>query len=148
MKLVYRQVDDADPEVKRTLTRLQKTCLPYDSLYFPPDGVWWIVSDGDTPVAFACVTPSQQDSEGVYLGRSGVLHEYRGHGIQRELIRRRCRWAKTHGFKHAYSDTTDNPPSANNLIKTGFLQHRPKVLYSFARAQYWKKVLCRIKIRR
>lgn len=147
MKLVYRQVDDANPEVKRTLQRLQKACLPYDTVYFPPDGVWWLVYDKTEPVAFGCVTPSQQDPEGAYLGRSGVLPSHRGHGIQRELIRKRCRWAKSHGYKHAYSDTTDNNPSANNMIKSGFLLHTPKVLYSFARALYWKKTLCRIKTR-
>ena len=147
MKLVYRQVDGADPEVKRTLLRLQKTCLPYDNVYSPSNGTWWLVYDKDEPVAFACVAPSQQDPEGVYLGRSGVIPAYRGHGIQKELIRRRCRWAVTHGYKHAYSDTTDNIPSANNMIKSGFLLNTPKVLYSFARALYWKKTLCHIKTR-
>jgi GNAT superfamily N-acetyltransferase len=140
-KIVYVQVDPNDPATKRRLTVLQKSCLPYDKLYFPDNGVWWMALHKSMPIGFGCVSPSQQLSDGVYLGRCGVVNSFRGLGIQRQMIRLRVQWAKRHGYKWAVTDTTDNIPSANNLISCGFRLYTPAVLYSFARALYWKKKL-------
>jgi GNAT superfamily N-acetyltransferase len=141
MKVVCTQVDPSDLDVKEQLVELQRACLPHDTLYFPDQGVWWLAYHRRTPVAFACLCPSEQTPQGVYLGRCGVTHAARGKGVQRKLIRVRLAWAKRHGYKWAVSDTTDNVPSANNLIACGFRLYTPKVLYSFARALYWRKRL-------
>jgi GNAT superfamily N-acetyltransferase len=141
MKITYGQVDPSDPGVKRQLKVLQKACLPADDLYFPEDGVWWMAHHRITPIGFSCLSPSQQMEDGIYLGRCGVLSAYRGYGIQRQMIRLRVQWARRHGYRWAVSDTTDNIPSANNLISCGFRLYTPKVLYSFARALYWRKKL-------
>ena len=141
MKIIYRQIDASEPENKQLLKVMQKACLPADSLYFPEDGVWWVAYRKDTPVGFSCLSPSQQLEDGIYLGRCGVLKAYRGYGIQRQMIRLRIQWARRHGYKWAVSDTTDNIPSANNLISCGFRLYTPKITYSFARALYWRKRL-------
>jgi GNAT superfamily N-acetyltransferase len=141
MKVVCTQVDPSDPETKETLVALQRACLPHDTLYFPDQGVWWLAYHRHTPVAFACLSPSQQIPLGIYLGRCGVTPAARGKGVQRKLIRVRLAWAKRHGYKWAVSDTTDNVPSANNLIACGFKTYEPTVRYSFARAVYWRKRL-------
>lgn len=141
MKVICEKVDPSNPEVEETLIELQRACLPHDALYFPEEGVWWIAYYRRTPVAFACLVPSQQIPDGVYLSRSGVTPLARGGGIQRRLIRVRLTWAKRQGYNWAVSDTTDNEPSANNLITCGFKLYTPPVPYSFARALYWKKKL-------
>jgi GNAT superfamily N-acetyltransferase len=141
MKVVCTQVDPSDPDVKEQLVELQRACLPHDTLYFPDQGVWWLAYHRHTPIAFACLCPSQQIPLGIYLGRCGVTPAARGKGVQRKLIRVRLAWAKRHGYKWAVSDTTDNVPSANNLIACGFKTYEPTVRYSFARAVYWKKRL-------
>ena len=141
MRIVYQQVSLKDRGVKRRLTVLQTSCLPDDKPYFPEDGVWWAAYHQIAPIGFACVSPSKQLLDGVYLGRCGVLPAYRGHGVQRQMIRLRVAWARRHGYKWAVSDTTDNIPSANNLISCGFRLYVPKIQYSFVRTLYWKKRL-------
>ena len=141
MKVVCEKVDPSDPEVEETLVELQRACLPHDALYFPEEGVWWIAYHRRTPVGFACLAPSQQIPDGVYLGRCGVVPLARGGGIQRRLVRARLAWAKRQGYRWAVSDTTDNEPSANNLISCGFKLYTPPIPYSFSRALYWKKKL-------
>lgn len=141
MKVVCEKVDPSDPEVEETLVELQRACLPHDALYFPEEGVWWVALHRARPVAFACLSPSQQIPDGIYLSRCGVLPAARGNGIQRRLIRARLAWAKRQGYKWAVSDTTDNVPSANSLIACGFRLYEPAVPYSYARALYWKKRL-------
>ena len=141
MGIVYQQVSLGDRGIKRRLMVLQKACLPDDKLYLPDDGVWWMAYRQKTPVGFSCATPSKQLVDGVYLGRCGVLPAYRGRGIQRQMIRLRVAWAKRHGYNWAVSDTTDNIPSANNLISCGFRLYVPEVQYSFVRTLYWRKKL-------
>jgi GNAT superfamily N-acetyltransferase len=141
MKITYRQIDASEPGNKQLLKVMQKACLPADSLYFPEDGVWWVAYHKNVAVGFSCLSPSQQMEDGIYLGRCGVVKAYRGRGIQRQMIRWRVQWAKRYGYKWAVSDTTDNIPSANNLISCGFRLYTPKVTYSFARALYWRKRL-------
>ena len=141
MKVICKKVDPSDPGIEETLIELQRACLPHDALYFPDEGVWWIAYHRRTPVAFACLVPSQQIADAVYLSRSGVTPLARGGGIQRRLIRVRLAWAKKQGYNWAVSDTTDNGPSANNLISCGFRLYDPPNPYSFARALYWKRKL-------
>jgi GNAT superfamily N-acetyltransferase len=97
----------------------------------------------DNTIALSSAGPSLRElmEDGIYLGRCGVLSAYRGYGIQRQMIRLRVQWARRHGYRWAVSDTTDNIPSANNLISCGFRLYTPKITYSFARALYWRKKL-------
>lgn len=141
MRFIYQQVDASLVDIREDLEQLQRDALPADSLYFPEDATWWIAYHRHHPVAFACLCPSQQGPDGVYLGRCGVLPAFRGFGVQRRLIRLRLAWAKRQGYKWAVSDTTDNVPSANNLIACGFRLYTPAIPYSFARALYWVKRL-------
>jgi GNAT superfamily N-acetyltransferase len=141
MKVVCRKVDPSDPGSKELLIELQKNCLPHDALYSPDGGHWWIAYHRDTPVGFAALAPSLQTPNAVYLGRCGIVRAARGHNLQQRLIKVRLAWAKRQGYEWAVSDTTDNVPSANNLIACGFKTYEPAVRYSFARAVYWKRKL-------
>ena len=81
------------------------------------------------------------------LGRAGVMPDYRGNGLHRRMISIRTRWAKKQGYATVVSDTTDNLPSANNLMTCGFRLYIPKIIYGPSRALYWKLDLCHSKTR-
>jgi GNAT superfamily N-acetyltransferase len=104
--------------------------------------VWWIVYDGKKPVAYAGASYLKEKNR-VYLCRVGVLDEYRGLGLQKELIKKRLQWAKTCGADAAVTYTDgDNIYSSNNLIKSGFLLYIPDFPWgSSPDALYWVKKL-------
>ena len=148
MKFHFQRVDADEDDIHELLSEMQKECLPADKLYFPANGVWWVGYYGSTPVAFCCISPSQQLPDGCYLGRAGVMPDYRGNALHCRMIRIRTRWAKKQGYTTVVSDTTDNNPSANNLITCGFRLYVPRIVYGPSRALYWKLDLCPTKTRK
>ena len=141
MNLRLRQVDGASPTGKALLHWLQLEALPGDVPMDTSLGHWWVAYDGTHPVAFAGLTASQQFIGAGYLCRAGVLPSHRGQGLQRRLITVRERKARRLGMTSLVTDTFNNPPSGNNLIRAGFLLHTPAVRYGFDGACYWKKPL-------
>lgn len=105
------------------------------------EGYWWLAYDGEKAVGFCGIVPSKQWEETGYFKRAGVLPEYRGHGIHHRLIRVRLNKARKVGWKWVVTDTTHNPPSANNLIQAGFKMYSPKKPWSFKTASYWIREL-------
>ena len=106
-------------------------------------GAWWLVyKAGDPePVGFAGIVPSTLGTGYAYLKRSGVLPPHRGHGLQRRLITLRERWARKEGFHTVVSDTCENTPSANNLIRKGYVLFDPKTPWTLKGGLYFKKSL-------
>lgn len=141
MGLIISKVNHKNPTIQRVLRLLQKSCLPADDLYDNDQAVWWVVYDGSIPVGFACAAPSKRWSDTIYLARAGITRQYRGKGLQKRLIKLRCTWAKRHGYTWAISDTTDNIPSANNLIACGFKMYNPTWPYGVKETLYWKYAL-------
>jgi GNAT superfamily N-acetyltransferase len=123
------------------LTWMQTECLPEDDPLDPETGVWWLAIDDGVPVAFASVHPSQQWLDTVYLSRAGVLPQARGNGLQRRLIQARLRYARARGYRHAVSDTSQNPVSANNLIRSGFRMFSPSQPWGLPTSLYWTRKL-------
>lgn len=105
------------------------------------DGFWWVAEHGKELVGFAGLVPSQQREDAGYMVRAGVVPEHRGHGLQTRLIRVREAKARRLGWTSLVTDTNDNIPSANNLIKHGFRLYRPRCAYSFDSSLYWEKRL-------
>ena len=116
-----------------------------DSTLLPPktwhgqdhDEIWVAIADGHI-VGYASIRESELIPGWAYLSRAGVAPDWRGHGLQKRLIRVRLRWAKRRGLIAAYTYTVDNPASANSLIACGFRQFRPK---EFQVWEWWKKDL-------
>lgn len=135
------EVDGKDETVAALLRYLQLTALPYDIPMETHEGWWWVAYDQSLPVAFAGLTRSQQVPDGGYLCRAGVLPSHRGQGLQRRLIQVRERKARKLGMKVLVTDTFDNPPSSNNLIRAGFRLHEPLVRYGELGTNYWRKPL-------
>jgi len=104
-----------------------------------PSHLYWIAFHDDYPVAFASARPSQQWDNAVYLSLCVVRKEYGGLGIQRRLLRVRENWARRAGYSWIVTDTTDNPPSANNLIRRGYTTFTPSAPWAFRHSIYWNK---------
>ncbi len=86
---------------------------------------WWIVWDEDNnPVAYCGVVIYEDFA---VHKRSGVLRLARGHGLQRKMLRLRERFAKKAGCTSICTYVSiENPHSANNLIKCGYLVYNPE----------------------
>lgn len=120
---------------------LQKRCLPLDETYLFEGSFWWAVFDSEIPVGFGGYCPSDKWDNTIYLCRSGILEEYRGNGLQKKLIKRRLKHAKRKGFEWAYTDTTENPASANSLISCGFKMYIPDDPWGTKQTIYWRRRL-------
>ena len=139
----FRAIHHFSEQHTTVLRVLQLACLPSDEPVFPSDGVWWLgrESSSNQPVAFGLVQPSQQWRDTAYLARAGVLPAWRGQGLQRRLIGLRERYARKQGFVWMISDTTDNVPSSNNLIKAGYKLLEPSAPWANTDSHYWAKKL-------
>lgn len=111
---------------------------PMPDLY---EGAWWLVYDGAVIAGFCGVTPCVEIPGAAYLCRAGVMPAHRGRGLQLRMIRVRESWARKNGFPRVVTETTDNVPSANNLIRAGYTLFNPPEPWSYKRAIYFTKSL-------
>lgn len=141
-----REVDGEDDDIADTLDALHDACFMNAALRVKYDyGYWWIAYCDKDPVGFAGITPSTLAPGIGYLKRAGVLPEHRGHGLQCRLLKVRERKARQLGWVSVITDTTDNVPSANNLIKAGYRLFAPETAqampWAFKHSLYWMKKL-------
>lgn len=144
MKPAYRtrRVDGTDDDVADTLRDLHDQCFGDTAPQIDPEnGHWWLTFTGREPVAFCGLLPSAQWLNTGYLYRVGVLPEHRGRGLQQRLIAVREAHARRLGWSHTITDTTENTPSANSLIRRGYTLYEPKRPWGLPSALYWKKAL-------
>lgn len=136
------QIKRVDPlKYSDVLKRLQQECLPVDELYDVRNGYWWIAYYKHIPVGFAGLSVVKSWPGAGYLCRSGVIHVFRGKGLQKRLIRVRARFAKELGLEYLISDTHLNPASANSLIACGFKTYNPESPWAFDDSIYWMRKL-------
>ena len=69
------------------------------------------------------------------------MQGHRGKGLQKKMIIVRERLARKLGWGYMISDTNENPQSANNLIRAGYLMYEPSYPYGVETTCYWKKKL-------
>jgi GNAT superfamily N-acetyltransferase len=149
MKFKVVRVNNKDPKIVSLLTYLQKKCLPADDICSLDSGYWWIVyGDNNIPVGFAGMVRSHSWSDCGYLCRAGILETYRGNGLQKKLINARIAQAKKLGWNWVITDTTNNPASANSLIKRGFKLYEPTKPWAFDHSLYWRKKITKDAIQR
>lgn len=140
-----RRVDHTDEEIEEILRSLHS--LTFDPWPYPVSaegewwGDWWLAYVEREPVAFCGICQSDQGSAIGYLCRVGVLKEHRGNNLQKRMMRVAESRARKLGWKAIVSDTTKNPPSANNFIACGYKTYLPKTPWSFDAAIYWRKEL-------
>lgn len=123
------------------LQKLHMALFPDLSAPYFPDGKWWLTYAGKRAVAFVGYSLSLIEKDAAYLWRVGVVEGHRGHGLQRVLMDTCVVHARLEGFARIVSDTTDNPPSANNFVRTGWETFFPVKPWGFPSAIYWQKRL-------
>lgn len=133
-----RQVDDN--EYADDIAEIERQCFlpknPYDDVW------WWLAFWHDAPVAYAGLMPSFRNRKTIaYIPRMGTLKQHRGARLQYRLLRVMEAFARQQAFREIVTDTTDNPPSANNFIRAGYFTYAPQVPWAFANSIYWRKVL-------
>ena len=132
-------------EIRKTndlelIKKLQLQILPTDEVYEHKDMVCWIAWHKEEPVGFCILTNMGKSI--AYLSRSGVLKEYRGHGLQRRMIRVRESYAKKQNFTKIITYTKIyNIKSSHNLQKCNFWLYRPEYEYADKDCLYWIKEL-------
>lgn len=104
-------------------------------------GYWWLAYLEKEAVAFIGIMPSIVGFNTGYFNRVGVLPSHRGNRLQAKLMRVMEAKAKKQGWSRIVSDTTDNVPSANNMIAGGYKLFAPKHPWSFERSLYWTKTI-------
>ena len=134
-------IDSSVQENLELLNKLQKECLPYDTLYNAKEGWWWVAYENDVPCGFAGLVCSSRWLDCGYLCRSGVIRTFRGRGLQKRLIRAREKMARRVGFNWLITDTTDNPPSSNSLIALQYRLFNPSSPWAGRHSLYWRKKL-------
>jgi GNAT superfamily N-acetyltransferase len=138
-----RGVDGFDDEIAETLAELHRMTF-FDMAPIPNFdlGHWWIGYLDAEPVSFASVIPSDRYPRTGYFKRVGVLPAHRGEGLQARHMRAIDGRARRNGWTHIVSDTTDNPNSANNFIRSrDWRIFTPEHPWSFPHSIYWTKTL-------
>jgi GNAT superfamily N-acetyltransferase len=137
-----REVDGKDDEISDALAELHRLTF-FDSAPIPEFdyGNWWLTLCGAEPVAFAGLIPSTHICRAGYFCRVGVLRKHWGRGLQLRLMRALEARARLNGWSSIVSDTTDNLPSANNLIRAGYLLYRPQDPWAWPNTLYWRKAI-------
>ena len=128
MKPIYRKGKILNADLYQRLMRLDAKIFPGCNNEFKPNREWWVkVNRGEIVAYCGCLY-----SEGVCIFvRAWVSPEFRGKGLQRLMIAKRLNAAKSNRCECAITYCTyDNIPSANNLIKSGFLLYTPAYKYA------------------
>ena len=135
-----REVDGHDDEVADTLTDLHRLTF-FDGAPLPEFvlGHWWLGLHETNPIAFAGMVPSTRAHNSGYFCRIGVLKKHRGNALQLRLTRALESRARRNGWSSVVSDTTDNPASANNLIRAGYRLYQPSYPWGYPNTLYWRK---------
>jgi hypothetical protein len=135
-----REVDGHDDEVADTLTDLHRLTY-FDGVPLPEFvlGHWWLGFHETNPIAFAGMIPSTRAHNAGYLCRVGVLKKHCGNALQLRLTRALESRARRNGWSSVVSDTTDNPASANNLIRAGYRLYQPSYPWGYPNTLYWRK---------
>ena len=137
--IAIRRADEEDWE---DILEADAVCLPDDARPALEGAAWWVAENEHGDLAGYAGAKLCKDSPGcVYLCRAGVLPAFRGHQLQRRLVRARERWARAAGNAYIVTDTYRNPASANTLIACGFKMYQPAVPWSYPDACYWWRSL-------
>ncbi len=145
----FAHAGDSTDFLRRNTTETLLPCFSGDSLVL---GAF----DGDTLVAFGilyCAGDTKENlahdldevadvTENANVKLVIVKYEYRGNGLQKELIARLCNHAEEKGYKWLSSTVSpENPWSMNNLVANGFTAAKVLVKYGgLKRILYAKQI--------
>jgi ribosomal protein S18 acetylase RimI-like enzyme len=124
--VTFRRVDYSDPQVKKMIKDLNRRIFTDELIDTSKDAqaVWWIARAGDQVVGYCAIMPR---GKGGYLSRAGVIPDFRGQGLQKQMITLRLRYAQHQGWPWVVTDThRENMASIHSLEKIGFRPYRPR----------------------
>lgn len=139
LKKIYSQGEILDVALYDALVILdQNIVFKGCANEFKENRDWWVVLNKYGVIIAYC---GCLYSEGICIFvRALVDRKHRGNGLQRRMILTRIRAAKRNKCKSIITyTTTDNIPSANNLIKCGFVLYNPSYAYVGKNVLYWIK---------
>jgi RimJ/RimL family protein N-acetyltransferase len=114
--------------------------FPEDPLENPEERFWFLAKIGRDVVGWCGMTIRVNGEAEIY--RTGVLPEFQSRGIKRKMVAVMERHAKRLGCTVMKSYcSTDNVPSANSLIRSGYRIYWPMWEYTGGPWIYWKKQL-------
>jgi GNAT superfamily N-acetyltransferase len=130
---------------KAEMRRLHEICFETEKkVDCDPGGFHLAAFDGKTMVAFALAIPSPLFPQAIYIIRVGVLPDYRGRGLQKEMMRRLETWAKQKGFVSCVSDTANfSVASMRAFISLEYKPFWPEqpAPWALPYSVYWQKSL-------
>jgi ribosomal protein S18 acetylase RimI-like enzyme len=106
---------------------MDRVCFPLDRPAVVSGAHWSFGWDGDKPAAYCAWKTVEHDGAPVgFHYRGGVLADYRGHGLQRRMLRLREDEMRQHGLAKAVTYTdADGAASMRNLIAEGYRPYVP-----------------------
>lgn len=129
------------PKSIQTILEIQSKCFEYDYAKEKdiPFDHWWLLKNGNRSIGFCSLRHFNDEPGTWFLRLAAVLDEYRGHGLQKKMIRHRVKFAKRHVAKRIITYASyDNLPSANSLIRCGFKLYKPRWNWGTGYAYYFK----------
>ena len=109
------------------ILRMDAICFPLDAPPVIAGAEWFIGWDGSKVAAYCAWKTLEHDGMAVGFNyRAGVLEEYRGRALQRQMVRLREARMRAQGLKVAVTYTdADAAASMRNLIAEGFRPYAP-----------------------
>jgi ribosomal protein S18 acetylase RimI-like enzyme len=115
------------PDDERQIMQMDAVCFPVDEPPTFAGAEWFIGWDGSRPAAYCAWKTVEHDGMPVgFHYRGGVLADYRGHGLQRQMLRLRETRMRAQGLTEAVTYTdADGAASMRNLIAEGYRPYAP-----------------------
>ena len=134
---VFTRSEVLNPNLYEELRELDYKVFANCNDEFKSNRDWWVILSGNQIVAYCgCAFV-----EGLCIFvRAWVRKEYRGHGLQKKMIKLRIKAAYDCHIAITYT-TIDNYPSANSLISQGFKLYSPEYAYAGREMLYFQKDL-------
>lgn len=138
-KKIYSQGQIINSDLYRRLIILDGKIFSGCGNEFKRNRDWWVIVEDSSIVAYCGCLYSEKVC--VFV-RAWVYEPFRGKGLQRRMIAIREKAARMNGCYSLVTYTvTDNPHSANNLIRKGFKIHDPQYKYVGKNVIYFLKQL-------
>jgi GNAT superfamily N-acetyltransferase len=108
------------------IAQMDVVCFPIDTPAEFAGANWFIGCRGDKPAAYCAWKIVEHDEPAGFHYRGGVMPDWRGHGLQREMFRLREAEMREQGIARAVTYTdADAAASMRNLIAEGYRPYAP-----------------------
>ena len=108
------------------IAQMDVVCFPIDTPAEFAGANWFIGWHGDRPAAFCAWKVVEHDEPVGFHYRAGVMPDWRGKGLQRQMLRLREAEMREQGLRKAVTYTdADGAASMRNLIAEGYRHYTP-----------------------